>query len=142
VSKTKMMFTFGILLAVTACQNPYNPECISRSVGSEEMVQLDEMLMLFEDSEIEVEQISHTSLETVIQELREISSAAEDIEVERCLIPYQQDILSYMDYTIDAYVALSIGESEEVVLEAFEASELAYQEYLQERNWLANAVGD
>jgi hypothetical protein len=137
-----MMFTFGILLAVTACQNPYNPECISRSVGSEEMVQLDEMLMLFEDSEIEVEQISHTSLETVIQELREISSAAEDIEVERCLIPYQQDILSYMDYTIDAYVALSIGESEEVVLEAFEASELAYQEYLQERNWLANAVGD
>jgi hypothetical protein len=140
--KTVLITALGILFAMSACQNPYDPECVSRSMGSEEMVQLDSMVTLFADTRSDVESKPATDIEATIQGLREIRLEAENIEVERCLAPYQQDILTYMDLKIEAFVTVSLGESKKVVSEAFEASDRAYREYLEERNWLANTVAD
>jgi hypothetical protein len=127
---------------MSACQNPYDPECVSRSIGSEEMIQLDSMVTLFADTRSDIESKAATDVEATIQELREIRLEAEGVEVERCLVPYQQDILAYMDLKIEAFVTVSLGESEKTISEAFEASDRAYREYLEERNRLANTVAD
>ena len=127
---------------MSACQNPYDPECVSRSIGSEEMIQLDSMVTLFADTRSDIESKPVADIETTIRELQEIRLEAEGVEVERCLVPYQQDILAYMDLKIEAFVTVSLGESEKTISEAFEASDRAYREYLEERNRLANTVAD
>ena len=141
-SKTVLITALGILFAMSACQNPYDPECVSRSIGSEEMIQLDSMVTLFADTRSDIESKPVADIETTIRELQEIRLEAEGVEVERCLVPYQQDILAYMDLKIEAFVTVSLGESEKTISEAFEASDRAYREYLEERNRLANTVAD
>jgi prefoldin subunit 5 len=106
------------------------------------MIQLDSMVTLFADTRSDIESKAATDVEATIQELREIRLEAEGVEVERCLVPYQQDILAYMDLKIEAFATVSLGESAKAVSEAFEASDQAYREYLEERNRLANTIAD